>query len=330
MESNKQIVKYNSVDGSTEIEVNVSNETVWLTLNDLVKLFERDKSVISKHISNVFKEGEVSKESTVAKYATVQKEGDREISRDITYFNLDVIISVGYRIKSKRGTNFRIWATNVLRKHLIDNASKAAKTNTWEDKYEQLNKAISLAANATKREDLSASEAKGILNVLQQYAYALETLDKYDHQSLSIDIPAQTETIRLTYKDAIAQIVIWRNHQKAGKLFGNEKDHSFKSSLDTIYQTFDKAELYPSIEEKAANLLYFIVKNHSFTDGNKRIAAGLFVYFLDLNSKLLNHNGEKIIADNALVAITILIAESKTEEKDMMIKLVVNLINSPS
>ena len=328
MESNKEIIKYNSVDGNRAIEVNLANETVWLSLNDLVKLFGRDKSVISRHIGNIYTEGELERGATVANYATVQKEGDRVINRHLEFFNLDVIISVGYRVKSKAGTQFRIWATQVLRKQIVDNANKASNNFSVEDKYNQLIKTINIAASASKIEELSVSQAKGILNVLQQYAFALETLDKYDHQTLSIDISVEVETHHLTYNDAIQQIEIWRKYQKAGKLFGNEKDESFESSLSTIYQTFDGTELYPSIEEKAANLLYFIVKNHSFSDGNKRIAAGLFVYFLDLNNKLLNNKGQKIIGDNALVAITIMIAESKTEEKDMMVKLVVNLIKS--
>jgi prophage maintenance system killer protein len=330
MESSKQIVRYNSVDGQTDIEVNVSNETVWLSLNDIVQLFGRDKSVISRHVNNVYKEGELDKGATVAKFATVQKEGEREVSREIEYYNLDVIISVGYRIKSKTGTNFRIWATNVLKKQIIENANKLSNNRSIEAKYNALINTINVAASVATKEELSVSEARGIIDILHQYAFALETLDKYDHQSLSIDIVDTTEreVQKLTYSYAMNQIVVWRNFQKAGSLFGKEKDQSFKSSLETIYQTFDGIDVYPSTEEKAANLLYFIVKNHSFTDGNKRIAAGLFVYFLDMNDKLLNGYGNKRIGDNALVAITIMIAESKTEEKEMIVKLVVNLINS--
>ena len=199
-----------------------------------------------------------------------------------------------------------------------------------EGKFIDLQRAIKLAAQAGNNENLSSVEAKGILSVLEQYAYALETLDKYDHQQLTIALPSQEEAEieRLSYENAIQQIRVWRAYQKAGNLFGNEKDQSFRSSIETIYQTFDGEDLYPSIEEKAANLLYFIVKNHSFSDGNKRIAAGLFVYFLDMNNKLLNDLGYKRIGNNALVAITIMIAESKSEEKDIMVKLVVNLINS--
>ena len=329
-ETIQQLIQYNAADGNVAIAVNLANDTVWLSLNDLVQLFERDKSVISRHISSIYKEGELVRNATVAKYATVQKEGGREISRDIEYFNLDVIISVGYRVKSKRGTNFRIWASSVLKKQLIENAKKSSGSIDYEEKYLPLIKTITIATNTALLDDLTASESKGILKILQEYAYALETLDKYDHQQLTIALPTETvvEIEKLIYENAIQQIRIWRDFQKAGNLFGNEKDQSFKSSLETIYQTFDGIDLYPTIEEKAANLLYFIVKNHSFSDGNKRIAAGLFVYFLDMNNKLLNNYGNKRINDNALVAITIMIAESKSEEKDIMAKLVVNLINS--
>jgi prophage maintenance system killer protein len=330
MKTNQQSIQYSAADGTVAIAVNLTNETVWLSLNDLVQLFERDKSVVSRHISNIYREGELDRGSTVANYATVQIEGDREITREIEYFNLDVIISVGYRVKSKRGTNFRIWATSVLKKQLIENARRGIDTVDYEEKYLHLIKTITIATNVALQDDVSDKESKGILKILQQYAYALETLDKYDHQQLNIELPteAEAEIERLSYENAIQQIRVWRDYQKAGDLFGNEKDQSFRSSLETIYQTFDAEDLYPTLEEKAANLLYFIVKNHSFSDGNKRIAAGLFVYFLDMNNKLLNDLGYKRIGDNALVAITIMIAESKSEEKDIMVKLVVNLINS--
>ena len=243
---------------------------------------------------------------------------------------MDVIISVGYRVKSKQGTQFRQWATQRLKDYLVKgfvlNEKRLKELNY---KYSELQNAIKLASNAGNVESLSSTEAKGILKVIETYAYALETLDKYDHQRLTIDAEESVEELyKLTYDEAIEQINIWRDFQKAGKLFGNEKDESFKSSLATIYQTFDEIDLYPSLEEKAANLLYFVVKNHSFSDGNKRIAAGLFVYFLDLNNRLYNEFGNKRIGDNALVAITIMIAESKSDEKEMMIKLVVNLINN--
>ncbi len=324
MKKENHIIRYQTEDGHTAIEVSLRDETVWLSLNELVALFERDKSVISRHIRNVFNEGELEQDSVVAKFATTAADGK---TYQVDYYNLDVIISVGYRVKSKRGTNFRIWATNVLRRHLLENARLNSFEKSWEQRYLQLMRTIDLAATTASAVPLSASEADGILKVLQYYGYALETLDKYDHQQLTIEAKEGVEIQPLTYPEAIQLIRQWREIQGGSALFGNEKDGSFKSSLETIYQTFDEADLYPSIEEKAAQLLYFIVKNHSFTDGNKRIAAGLFVYFLDKNKVLFRTDGSKRIGDNALVAITIMIAESRPEEIDIMVKLVVNLIN---
>lgn len=325
-----QIEIYKSVDNAIELQVSLDNDTVWLNRQQLAMLFEKDIKTIGKHINNVFNEKELDLSSTVAKFATVQTEGEREIKRNIEYYNLDVIISVGYRVKSKQGTQFRQWATQRLKDYLVQGyAINEKRLQEASSKFQDLKNAVKLAAKAGNAEALTSVEAKGILGVIEQYAYALETLDKYDHQKLTIEtVFEETEIQKLTYENAIKQVRIWRDFQKAGNLFGNEKDQSFKSSLETIYQTFDKTDLYPTLEEKASNLLYFVVKNHSFSDGNKRIAAGLFIYFLSLNNKLLNDLGTKRIGDNALVAITIMIAESKSEEKDIMVKLVVNLINS--
>jgi prophage maintenance system killer protein len=282
------------------------------------------------HVKSIYEEEELMEVATIQDFLIVQKEGNRNVQRNQKMYNLDVIISVGYRIKSKQGTQFRQWATQRLKDYLVKgyvlNEKRLLELNY---KYTEIKNALKLAANAGNIESLSSTEAKGILKVIETYAYALETLDKYDHQNLTIEtVESDLKLQKLSYSEAIQQITIWRDFQKAGKLFGNEKDESFKSSLETIYQTFDGVDLYPSLEEKAANLLYFIVKNHSFSDGNKRIAAGLFIYFLDMNHQLFNVAGNKRIGDNALVAITIMIAESKTDEKDMMIKLVVNLINN--
>ena len=319
-----EIILYTATDNQTQIDVQFEKDTVWLNQEQLVTLFQRDQSVISRHIRNVFKEGELDEKSNMQKMHIANSD------KPVAYYNLDVIISVGYRVKSKQGTQFRQWATQRLKDYLVKgyvlNEKRLKELNY---KYSELQNAIKLASNAGNVESLSSTEAKGILKVIETYAYALETLDKYDHQRLTIDAEESVEELyKLTYDEAIEQINIWRDFQKAGKLFGNEKDESFKSSLSTIYQTFDEIDLYPSLEEKAANLLYFVVKNHSFSDGNKRIAAGLFVYFLDVNNKLYNEFGNKRIGDNALVAITIMIAESKSDEKEMMIKLVVNLINN--
>jgi prophage maintenance system killer protein len=322
-----EIILYTASDNKTQIDVQFDNETVWLNRDQIATLFGRDIKTIGKHVNNVFKEEELDKKSVVAKFATTARDGK---IYQVDFYNLDVIISVGYRVKSKQGTQFRQWATQRLKDYLVKGyALNEKRLKELDYKYSDLQKAIKLASNAGNIESLSSNEAKGILKVIEEYAYALETLDKYDHQILTIETSESDAAIqKLTYDEAIHQIRVWRDFQKAGNLFGNEKDQSFRSSLETIYQTFDDTDLYPSFEEKAANLLYFIVKNHSFSDGNKRIAAGLFVYFLDMNNQLLNESGNKRIGDNALVAITIMIAESKSEEKEMMIKLVVNLINN--
>jgi len=319
---------YKTPEGKTSIAVKLDKDTVWLNLNQMVKLFERDKSVISRHIRNVFKEGELEKNSTVAKIATVQKEGNREIIRNIEYFNLDVIISVGYRIKSKRGTQFRIWANQIIKDYLIK--GYAINQQRLEKQAEQLNElkeTIKILGNALEYKELTNNESKGLLKIISDYSYALEILDQYDYQTLKIENTSGKEIYQLTYEEAIKQIELVKKTYGNSKLFGLEKDNSFKSSIATIYQTFGGVDLYPSIEEKAANLSYFIVKNHSFSDGNKRIAAFLFLYFLEKNGLLFSETGEKRIADNALVALTLMIAVSKPDEKETMIKVIVNLIN---
>ena len=327
-----QIEIYKSIDNAIELQVNLDNETVWLNQAQMAELFGRNRVAITQHIGNIFKEEELIEQVVCKDFLHTTQHGAMKGKTQETktkYYNLDVIISVGYRVKSKQGTQFRQWATQRLKDYLVKGYSLNEKRlKELNYKYSDLQKAIKLAASAGNIETLTSSEAKGILGVIEQYAYALETLDKYDHQKLTVETLSTEEKInKLTYDEAIKQVLIWRDFQKTGKLFGNEKDKSFMSSLETIYQTFDGVDLYPSFEEKAANLLYFVVKNHSFTDGNKRIAAGLFVYFLDINNKLLNESGNKRIGDNALVAITIMIAESKSEEKEIMTKLVVNLIN---
>ena len=325
-----QIEIYKSPDNATQIEVTFDNETIWLSQKNIAEIFDKDSDTIGLHLKNIYKEGELEEIRTAELFSVVQKEGKRNVNRKIKYYNLDAIISVGYRVNSIKGTQFRQWATQRLKDYLVQGyAINEKRLQEATGKFKDLQNAVKLAAKAGNVDALTTVEAKGILGVIEQYAYALETLDKYDHQKLTIDSPATEEEIqKLSYEEAMEQIIIWRDFQKAGNLFGNEKDKSFKSSLETIYQTFDSIDLYPTFEEKAANLLYYVVKNHSFSDGNKRIAAGLFVYFLAMNNKLLNEEGNKRIGDNALVAITIMIAESKSDEKDIMVKLVVNLINN--
>jgi prophage maintenance system killer protein len=324
----EHIEEYN--ESGVSLRVGIDTDTVWLSQDQLATLFEQTKQNISLHIGNIFYEGELTKESTVKESLTVRTEGNRTVSRKVKYYNLDVIISVGYRVKSQRGTSFRRWATKILNTYLTQRVlvNAGLQGNTHLLHYQQLVKAITTAAKTDRSTALTGDEAEGILFVLEQYAFALDTLDKYDHQQLTIEAKPSEYTWELTYEEGLKQIAVWKKAQNAGALFGNEKDDTFKSSLRSVFQVFNGEELYPSIEEKAANLLYFIVKNHSFSDGNKRIGAGLFIYFMQKNTKLYNRLGEKRIADNALVAITIMIAESKPEEKDFMIKLVVNLINA--
>jgi len=315
---------YTAKDGKAQIAVRFENETVWLSLNQLAQLFGRDKSVISRHLKRIFEDRELSRKSVVAKNATTAADGK---TYEVEYFNLDVIISVGYRVNSKRGTQFRQWATQRLRDYLVKGyAINEKRLKASQQQLTDLKKSLSLLENVVKQKQLSTDEAVGLLKVVAAYSHALNLLDQYDHQQLQVPQAKKASVKKLTYVEAIKQIGLWRKQQNAGKLFGNEKDESFQSSLQTIYQTFGGKDLYPSLHEKAANLLYFVVKNHSFTDGNKRIAAGLFLYFLDKNKQLYATDGSKIIADNTLVAITIMIAESNPDDKEMMIKLIVNLM----
>lgn len=319
-------IKIYQVNGITEISVTVDKETVWLSLKQLVELFDRDKSVISRHVNNIFREGELDRNSVVAKNATTALDGK---TYNVDYYNLDVVISVGYRIKSQRGTQFRIWANRVLRDYLVKGYS--LNHQVLEKKHEQfieLQETIRIIGSTLGSKELSSEESKGLLNIISDYSYALEILDQYDYQKLAVSDTTKEGPFRLTYQEAIAQISIAKKSQGNSDLFGREKDQSLKSSIGAIYQTFDGNDLYPSVEEKAANLLYFVTKNHSFTDGNKRIAALLFLYFLEKNRNLYTESGRKRIADNALVALTLMIAVSNPEEKDTMIKVIVNLINN--
>jgi len=322
---NSDIKIYQLEDGKTEIIVQFDKETVWLSLNQIVYLFERDKSVISRHINNIFKEEELQRESVVAKKATTALDGK---TYQVDYYNLDVIISVGYRIKSKRGTQFRIWANQIIKEFLIKGFSINEKRLAQKtEQLIELQDSVKILGKVLNHKVLSNDESFGLLKIISDYAYALDILDQYDYQKLEINDTSGKEIYQLSYEEAMMQIKIAKKAHGNSSLFGNEKDDSFKSSISTIYQTFGGEDLYPSIEEKAANLLYFITKNHSFSDGNKRIAAFLFLYFLERNRILFDDKGNKRIADNTLVALTLMIAVSKPEEKDTMVKVIVNLIN---
>lgn len=320
-----EVIIYQTSDGKSQLDVKLDNETVWLSQTQMIDLFQSTKQNISLHINNVFKEGELDKKATVKQYLTVRQEGNRAVKRQIEYYNLDVIISVGYRVKSQRGTQFRIWANSVLKEYLIK--GYAINQNAKNEQLEDLKKTVKLLSNVIDSKALSADEATGLLRVITDYTYALDTLDRYDYQKLEIEKTTIEEPFKADYNNAMEAIYVLRDKFGSGGLFGNEKDQSFKSSISTIYQTFGGEELYPSIEEKAAMLLYLVTKNHSFSDGNKRIAAFLFLWFLEQNGILYRSDSTRLIENNTLVALILMIAESRTEEKDMMVKVVVNLIN---
>lgn len=319
------IVLYTTEDGNTQLEVKLEQDTVWLTQSQMAELFGIDRTTIVRHIRNIYKSEELEECSTCAKNAQVRMEGNRRIQREIPYYNLDMIISVGYRVNSKRATTFRQWATSVLKQYIIKGYAIDRKRL---DHYDELKEVVRLMSRTISLQDkVSDGEYAGLFNVIADYVYALDTLDRYDYQTLGIEKTTKEEPFRATYENAIAAIDALKVKFGGSQWFANEKDGSFKSSIGQIYQTFGGEELYPSVEEKAAMLLYLVVKNHSFSDGNKRIAAMLFLWFMEKNGILYSAEGRKRIADNTLVALTLMIAESRSEEKDVMVKVVVNLIN---
>lgn len=321
-------IQFSIEDNENKIDVSLNEDSVWLNLNQIAELFQRDKSVISRHIKNIYKTEELQRDSTVAFFATVQNERGRQVKREIEYFNLEMIISIGYRVNSKRGTQFRIWAANILKDYLIKGYTlNEKKLNEKLEKFKELQKTIKVLERTVNNQQINLDEAKILLKVVSEYSYALNILDSYDHQNLEIIKSTERESYKLTYSEVI-EIVEKMKNEFTTNLFGKEKDKSLKGSLGAIYQTAFGKDVYPSIEEKAANLLYFIVKNHSFVDGNKRIAAAVFIYFMNANNLLYDEKGSKRIENNTLVAITLMIAESNSNEKDLIIKVLVNLINS--
>lgn len=308
------IIIYQTEDGEIKLDVKMDKETVWLTQAQMSDLFQTDRTAILRHINNIYKSQELESESTCAKIAHVRTEGKRNVTRYIPYYNLDMIISVGYRVNSKRGTQFRIWANKILKDYLIKGYAINQKIKL--ERYQELKDMVHILGNTLKnQEQLTSDQSKGLLAVVTDYVYALDTLDKYDYQQLFIENTTKGDRFHATYENAMEAIRSLKGKFGESKLFAHEKDQSFKSSIATIYQTFDGIELYPSIEEKAAMLLYLVTKNHSFSDGNKRIAAMLFLWFMENNGILYSPNGEKRIANNTLVALTLMIAESHTEEE---------------
>ncbi len=323
---NDKIIIYQTDDGNTQIDVRFENETVWLTQAQMAELFLTDRTSIVRHINNIYKAEELEREATCAKIAQVQTEGGRQVTRTIPYFNLDMIISVGYRVNSKRGVKFRQWANRVLKDYLVK--GYAVNERIHKEQIGELRQLVGMLGRTIQNQPLlSTDETTALFNVVTDYTYALDTLDSYDYQRLTVSDTTNEAAFHATYDNAMQAILSLKERFGESALFGNEKDDSFKSSVGQIYQTFDGVELYPSTEEKAAMLLYLVTKNHSFSDGNKRIAATLFLWFLNNNRILYREDGSKRIADNTLVALTLMIAESRPEEKDVMVKVVVNLIN---
>lgn len=330
--NNIQVVIYKNKAGEVATEAVIRDESVWLTLNQIASLFNTDKSGISRHLKNVFLTGELDKNSTVAKIATVQNEGERSIKREVEFYNLDAIISVGYRVNSKKATEFRVWAISVLRGHILDGYTLNQR-RLLEIKGKQLNdfeQAVALVKRTIENRQLSAGESDGVLKVITDYANSWVLLQKYDQGKLSLPLKTKKPKFVLAYEEVKDLVQELKNNliskKDASDLFGRERGEMLASIIGNIYQSFGGKEFYSSVEEKAAHLLYFIIKDHPFSDGNKRTASFLFIVFLARNKYLLKKDGEKKINDNTLVALALLIAESDPKQKDVLIKLVVNFL----
>jgi prophage maintenance system killer protein len=325
-ELKNNIFIYQTENGETKIDVKMQNDTVWLTQDSIVKLFESSKANISEHISHIYEEGELEKGSTVRKFRTVRKEGSRNVSRDLEYYNLDLILSVGYRVKSKIATKFRIWATQTLKEYLTKGyVINEQKLKAEQEKVKSLQDAISLLSRSLENQVETLKEAKDVARVLSNFAHGLDLLDNFDHKTLDKTGKTKKEVVIISEKEYL-EVVNKMKSEFASDVFANPKDSSFSSSVNQIYQTFDGIELYPTLEEKAAMLLYLITKNHSFSDGNKRIAASCFLYFMDRNG-MLYKNETPIIDSSTLFALTILIAESDPKEMETIKNVVVSVLN---
>ncbi len=321
-----EIAIYQAEKGEIKLSVKLEDETIWLSLDQIAGLFGRDKSVISRHLKNVFAERELEKKSVVAKFATTAQDGK---IYQVDYYNLDVIISIGYRVKSKQGTHFRIWANKIIKNYLVKgyviNQKRLLETK---NKFKELQETINFLSEKSKKKNLLGQEIE-ILDLLRSYSKSLTLLEEYDKNKLKIS-KGKKEKRKLNFEDCLNIIKQLKQElikkKEASDIFGNIRDGSFEGIVKGIYQTFGGRDLYQDINAKSAHILYLIIKDHPFTDGNKRIASFLFVYFLHLNNYLCHKNGEKKINNNALVALALLVAESKSKEKDIMIKLIMNLI----
>ena len=319
---------YQPKKGLPSVKVKIVENSAWLTQNQIAELFQSSRVNVTEHIQHIFDEGELDLESTSRNFRLVRQEGSRKVNRNIEHYNLDMIISVGYRIKSKTATQFRIWATDVLRNHLVEGYTiNENRLKLQAHKYQELQYSVKLLKNVLSLDEITQEQARGIIEVVTDYAYALDILDQYDFKTLSFKKTTKKEHYKLNYDESIQLIQNLKKQYGGSNIFGVPKDESFKSSISSIYQSIDGKDAYPSVEEKAAHLLYFVTKNHSFIDGNKRIAATLFVHFLNQNKILYRKDGSKRLPETTLIALTVLIAQSKPEEKDTIIKVIVNLIN---
>lgn len=321
-----EIIIYQSEDGHTELNVRLDGDTVWLSQSQIAHLFQTDRTSIVRHINNIYRNGELKKEATCAIFTQVQTEGTRQVRRSLPLYTLDMIISVGYRVNSKQATQFRIWANRVLKEYLVQ--GYAVRRDLQSEQLEELKRTIAVMSNVLAAKAVTRDEAVGLLRVISDFSYGLDTLDRYDYQQLELSHTTAEERFRATYENAMEALQTLKKEFGASELFAREKDESFRSTMGAIYQTYGGEDLYPSVEEKAANLLYLTVKNHSFSDGNKRIAAFLFLWFMERNGILYREDGSRRVENNTLVALTLMIAESRVEEKDIMTKVVVNLINN--
>lgn len=321
-----EVILYQSEDGSSDIDVHLKDGTVWLTLNQIADLFGRDKSVISRHLRNIFREGEVPRETTVAKKATVQNEGGHNVTRLIEWYNLDPILSVGYRVNSKRGTQFRIWATRVLKDHLVRGYSLNQR-RLAEQGSDEIKRVLELLALTLEQHNLVSDEGRAVLEIVTRYARTWQLLLQYDEDRLPLPASCIGGNVGLEIKGVRAAITTLKQELsgrgEATDLFGNERSHGLVGIIGALHQTFGGQDLYPSVEEKAAHLLYFVIKDHPFTDGNKRIGSFLFLYFLKINGLLVNHHFDT----KTLVALALLTAASEPANKDLLIRLIVNLIS---
>ena len=327
MEQQNNIVIYQTENGKNKIDVQLQNETIWLSQKDMAELFECSTDNISLHLKNIYKEQELSKDSTTEDFSVVQKEGARNVKRPKTFYNLDAIIAVGYRINSKKATQFRIWATNVLRQYLVNGyVINEKRLSKKQEQIETLKNSLNLLIRSIALQANTLNDAQNLAKVLENFAQGLELLDDYDNKTLATKGLTKQEAVKIS-KEEYLQLIAKMKPEFGSDVFANPKDDSFDSSINQIYQTFGGVELYPTLEEKAAMLLYFLVKNHSFTDGNKRIGAACFLYFLDKNG-ILYKNSSPIIDNATLFTLTLLIAESKPEEKETMKQVILSVLNN--